>query len=144
MDVGMLTIKSRTENLDRARNFVSTAAVEFGFDDDTVNGIALAVDEACSNVIKHAYNFAPDKDIQIRVGAEEGRFEIVITDNGKSFRPEPVTIKDVREQILHRRKGGLGVYLMHRMMDVVEYNVVPDKKNEVRLVKYRTRTAHIH
>jgi serine/threonine-protein kinase RsbW len=53
-----LTIESRTERLIEVRDFVSTAAREFGFTDEEVSKIALAIDEACTNIIKHAYSIS--------------------------------------------------------------------------------------
>jgi serine/threonine-protein kinase RsbW len=85
------TILSRTDHLLEVREFVSEAARQFGFSEEDVANIVLAVDEACTNIIKH-----------------------------------------------HRR-GGLGVYLMKKLMDKVEYNFAAGDKNEVSLVKYLSR-----
>ena len=59
------TIESRTDNLLEVREFVLDAARTFGFSEEEASKIVLAVDEACTNVIKHAYHYAPDKKIQI-------------------------------------------------------------------------------
>jgi serine/threonine-protein kinase RsbW len=60
-------IASRTESLSEARDFVGTAARSFGFSEEEAANIMLAVDEACTNIIKHAYQFAPDKEIEIEI-----------------------------------------------------------------------------
>jgi serine/threonine-protein kinase RsbW len=60
---GSIQIESRTERLIAVREFVSAAARSFGFNDEDVSKIALAVDEACTNIIKHAYQFDPKKTI---------------------------------------------------------------------------------
>ena len=82
-----LHIESRTERLIAVRDFVSDAAREFGFADEDVNKIALAVDEACTNVIKHAYRFAPDRDIAVTVRPHNAAFEVAIRDTGIGFDP---------------------------------------------------------
>ena len=132
-------IESRTERLIAVRNFVSDAARDFGFADEEVSKIALAVDEACTNIIKHAYQFDPGKKISVTVGRGNGVFEVVIHDNGKQFNPSDVQAPDMKEYLSHYRRGGLGVYLMKTLMDKIEYNIGPGRTNEVRLVKYLSR-----
>ncbi len=130
-----LHIESRTERLIAVREFVSSAARDFGFGDEDVSKIALAVDEACTNIIKHAYKFDPGKSITITVRGRNGRFEVVIQDYGKEFDPAKIPTPDMKEYLSHFRRGGLGVYLMKSLMDRVEYEIVPGKRNEVRLTK---------
>jgi serine/threonine-protein kinase RsbW len=131
-----LKIDSRTDRLIAVREFVSDAAREFGFGEDDVSKISLAVDEACTNVIKHAYGFDSSKSLTISVVPGKNFLEILIRDNGKGFDPSKVSTPDMKEYLSHYRKGGLGVYLMKKLMDVVEYHLLPGEKNEVRLVKY--------
>ena len=130
-----INIESRTEHLIAVREFVSSAARSFGFGDEDVSKIALAVDEACTNIIKHAYKFEPGKSITVTIRGRNGALEIVIQDFGKAFDPDKITTPDMKEYLAHFRRGGLGVYLMKSLMDKVEYAIVPGKKNEVRLTK---------
>lgn len=131
-----LKIESRTDRLIVVREFVAGAAREFGFGEDDVSKISLAVDEACTNVIKHAYGFDSTKSLSITVNPGKDGLEILIRDNGKGFDPAKVSTPDMKEYLSHYRKGGLGVFLMKKLMDVVEYQLLPGQKNEVRLVKY--------
>jgi serine/threonine-protein kinase RsbW len=130
-----INIESKTEHLIAVRDFVSSAARNFGFGDEDVSKIALAVDEACTNIIKHAYKFDPGKSITITIRSRNGALEIVIQDFGKAFDPRKIITPDMKEYLAHFRRGGLGVYLMKSLMDKVEYAIVPGKKNEVRLIK---------
>jgi serine/threonine-protein kinase RsbW len=134
-----INIESRTERLIAVREFVSGAARDFGFNDEEISKIALAVDEACTNVIKHAYRFDPTKKITVSVKRQNGAFEVSITDTGKKFNPLGVQQPDMKEYLSHYRRGGLGVYLMKSLMDKVEYDIKPGKKNMVRLIKYLSR-----
>jgi serine/threonine-protein kinase RsbW len=133
-----LTIESRTERLIEVRDFVSGAARSFGFADEDVSKIALAVDEACTNIIKHGYNFEPVHTITIAVAGGNGVFEITIIDSGRRFDPANIPAPDMKEYLSHYRRGGLGVFLMRSLMDRVEYTFPPGH-NEVRLVKYLPR-----
>jgi serine/threonine-protein kinase RsbW len=130
-----LRIPSQTDKLVLAREFVADAAKVFGFAEDDVNSIALAVDEACTNIIKHAYRYATDKEIDIVISMKKPEFEIVIRDGGNHFDAKRVPVPDMKEYISHYKRGGLGMYLMKKLMDKVEYSNQP-RKNVVRLTKY--------
>jgi serine/threonine-protein kinase RsbW len=134
-----LHIESRTERLIAVRDFVSAAAREFGFTDEEISKIALAVDEACTNVIKHAYEFDPHKQLTITVKGSDGAFEVSIRDTGKQFNGSNLQPPDMKEYLTHFRRGGLGVYLMKTLMDKIEYKFEPGQPNEVRLTKYLPR-----
>ena len=99
MNNSRLTIQSQTENLRLVREFISKNARDFGFDEESVDKISLAVDEACTNIIKHSYEYASNKDIEIVVMTRPGQFEIIISDRGKSFDPSMVKIPDMKEYI---------------------------------------------
>lgn len=131
-----IRIPSQTEKLHLVREFVSDAAKRAGFDDEAVSKIALAVDEACTNIIKHSYEYAPNKSLDIRILAGNGKFEVVIRHSGKSFDPSAVKSPDMREYLSHFRRGGLGMHLMRSLMDKVEYLTTPDDLQEVHLVKH--------
>lgn len=130
------TILSDTDNLLEVREFVSAAARDFGFSDDETSKIALAVDEACTNIIKHAYKNRPDKTIQVAIVRQPNKFEISIIDEGEKFDPETIKPLNLKDHLSHYRRGGLGVYLMRTLMDQVEYHTISGKKNEVRLTKF--------
>ncbi len=131
----VLKIESKTDRLIDVREFVSAAARECGFDDESVSKIALAIDEACTNVIKHAYNFDPNREIAISVRQGKKKFEVEISDTGKQFDPTGISSPDMKEYLSHYRRGGLGIFLMKSLMDKVEYNISPGR-NQVRLIKY--------
>ena len=130
-----LTILSQTELLNDVREFVSNHARKHGFADDDVNKISIAVDEACTNIIKHGYNFSTKEKIEIHINRKESEFEIVITDTGKQFDPKEISTPDMKEYLSQFRRGGLGVYLMKRIMDKVEFTVHANE-NQLRMIKY--------
>ena len=135
MKTTSIQVESRTERLIAVRDFVSEAARSAGFGDEDISKIALAVDEACTNIIKHAYRSDPTKIIQVNVSAGSGSFVVAIQDEGLQFNPTQVQPPDMKEYLTHYRRGGLGVHLMKSLMDRVEYSIAPGKANEVRLIK---------
>jgi serine/threonine-protein kinase RsbW len=131
-----LEIKSRTENLTAIREFINNAAKGAGFSKETIDNIILAVDEACTNIIKHAYKYIPDGRIVIKYKTDEHSFTIEIVDFGKSFDPMLVPNPDLQKYIDQGRVGGLGMFLMKTLMDEVKYTSIPGKFNQVSLSKH--------
>ena len=130
-----LVVKSRTENLSQIRDFISSKASESGISNEEVENIMLAVDEACTNIIKHAYNSFPDGDIIIKVDYNSDKLLITIIDYGSTFDPLIVPDPDLQKYYNDGRVGGLGMYLMKSLMDDVKYTTVPGKYNKVLLSK---------
>ncbi len=81
-----------TMNLEIIRNFVANIAINMGFSEENVHRIELAVDEASTNVIKHAYakKNRDQKLIIIRVKTFPDRLEIEVVDTGKGFDPKKI------------------------------------------------------
>ena len=132
---GELIVKSKTENLSVIRDFVSGNARAAGIPEATVENIILAVDEACTNIIKHAYKLSPEGEIIIKIDYDEEKFTVTIIDYGKSFEPDRVPLTDLQKYYREHRVGGLGMYLMKSLMDNVEYITVPGEYNKVLLSK---------
>jgi serine/threonine-protein kinase RsbW len=130
-----LNIPGKTDNLEAIRNFVAGIARNAGFGDEDVNKIELAVDEACSNVIEHAYASDGAKDIGIAVLIDRMKLTVTVTDHGRSFHFDGVPLPDMKQYLAELRVGGLGIYLMKMLMDEVEYRS-EHGRNEVRMSKY--------
>lgn len=118
----ILTVSASTEYLSNVRDFVATHARHFGFRKEDIEDIRLAVDEAFTNVVKHAYQNDSSQKVYIRIGSSGNEFWISITDHGKSFDPSTYKEPDLRESIREHRRGGVGVYLIKKLMDKVEYH----------------------
>jgi serine/threonine-protein kinase RsbW len=97
--------------------------------------VELAVDEAVTNVVQHAYGNHRDGLIRVRAWKEKRNLVIAIRDFGKGYKPQRVSLNDVRRIILGRTSQGLGRYLMKKCMDSVRYKSVPGKYNETVMVK---------
>jgi anti-sigma regulatory factor (Ser/Thr protein kinase) len=125
-------IPSDPQMLKIVRDGVSHVCVMMGFRRGERNNIVLAVDEACSNIIKHAYKGETDKPIIIILKMDPDKLEINLRDYG-----EKVNIKAIKSRKLDDiRPGGLGVHLIKSVMDEVTYEDGPDLGNRLHLVKY--------
>ncbi len=135
-----LKLPCDSENLDLIREFVGKIAASMGFEDEDVHKIELAVDEASTNVIKHAYKGVNlnNKSLLIEVFTYPDRLEINVTDRGQGFDPGKIKDPDLKENLKKMKRGGLGLYLIKTLMDQVTYNIKPGVKNQVKMVKYLT------
>lgn len=134
--VHTLSIPSSTSYLGKVRRFVETYAREAEFGEDTVEKFKIAVDEACTNIIKHAYHGDASRKIDLAVIVDDERFTVSICDDGRAFESEEYTEPDIFHLAKSRRSGGFGVQIIRLLMDDVEYNT-RGNVNEVKLVKMR-------
>lgn len=118
------------------RSFVLTHGKEHGFSDANMHDVQLAVDEAVTNIIKHAYERDESKNIEIELEINSEKLCVSLTDSGKAFKLKSLKQPDVREYARQKRRGGMGVYLIHSLMDSVDY-IRKDGKNEIRMCKNR-------
>ena len=131
-----LKIPSQSDNLAIIRDLVSRVASKVGFNSDEASKIELAVDEACTNVIKHAYANNSDQTIDVVIRIDSKKLSITVSDKGKGFDPEDVKVPNLNDSIKEGRQGGLGICLMKTLMDKVDFNIRPGSRNEVKMVKY--------
>ena len=130
-----ISVKSRTENLSLIRDFVSSKTSDAGLAKDEIENVMLAVDEACTNIIKHAYNSFPDGEIVIKLEYNSDKLLVTIIDHGSTFDPNGIPDPDLQKYYRDGRVGGLGMFLMKTLMDDVKYITVPGKYNQVLLSK---------
>ena len=103
------------------RVFVTTVLHEHGYAGDLVNDLELAADEAATNVIEHAYRYDAKRTVWLEVQMEKSEVRIMVKDDGEAFVPGEAAKVDLEKHIAERRTGGLGVHLMHTMMDSVAH-----------------------
>ncbi len=131
-----LVVKSSTDNLSLIREFAKTTASECGCGEELTGKIILAVDEACTNVIKHAYKYSSTGDIDIKIKLNKSKLIISITDSGEHFNSDSVPTPNLAEYQKQKKSGGLGIFLMKKLMDEVNYRILKDNRNQVELVKH--------
>lgn len=130
----VLTVPSETSFLGLIREVARKMAETAGFDEGTADQLALAVDEAATNVIEHAYRGAADREVEIRVEDRGREFQVEVVDSGATVDPRTVPDVDLRRYVSERRTGGLGMHLMEKIMDSVTFRRSAGR-NVCRLVK---------
>ena len=114
---------------------VSYIAKEMEFDEETMEQVNLAIVEAGTNAIRHGNGNNPEKTTEFRFRIEEDKLVVFVKDCGTGFDPEDVADPLSPENFM--KPCGRGIFLMHALMDEVEYIINEDCGTEVRLVKYR-------
>ncbi len=130
-----LRVPAHVDYLREIRDFVSRVAKKHGFDEKVVNSLRYAVEEACANVIKHAYKDTYG-NITIRVLVYRDRITLSILDQGRYFDPRRVSDPDLHEYVATGKRGGLGIFIIRRLVDQIDYRKTPEG-NELRLTKFR-------
>jgi len=127
---------AKFDMLDEIREFVGDIAGKGGFNSKEVYNIQLATDEAASNIIEHAYEGVSDGLLEISCGIKNDVITIVLVDHGEPFDPSVVPTPDLKADLSERKIGGLGIFLMRKLMDEVHYDAEPDKnRNTLTMTK---------
>lgn len=119
--------------------------------------VVLAVDEAVSNVMRHAFaadNAADNNngtasasgsngpgatgphEIDVDIDAGGGRLEVCIADNGPAYNPCDARAETAQDRVLARKRGGMGLSIMRDVMDEIRYDRTLTHRNELKLIKY--------
>jgi anti-sigma regulatory factor (Ser/Thr protein kinase) len=115
-----LTLDATEENLEAIANFIVTSMKKLGIS-SSIYEVQTAVDEACTNIVKYAYHGSKGT-ISLSCNLRDKDFTVVIRDRGKPFDPTSVPLPDVSSGVEERKIGGLGIYLMRKLMDEVSYD----------------------
>jgi serine/threonine-protein kinase RsbW len=130
-----LTVTSELDKLASIADFVADATEAMGMDEDGIYAMQLAVDEACTNVMDYAYGGRGGQPVTVECREEDGKCIVVIRDKGKPFDPSRVRKPDLKSPISKRQAGGLGIYLMRKLMDDVRFHFDAKAGNELTLIK---------
>lgn len=133
--LAQLRVQAILENVPRAMSCARAAAQQTGFGQSAIYQIELVVDEACANVIQHAYAGTEPGDMEVACYLDGRRFLIQVRDWGRSFDPRTVPEPDVEAPLEERSLGGLGLFLIREFMDEVDFSFDPDKGNVLTMVK---------
>ena len=117
-----LRISCTRRNLKVVRDFVSEFLAGYQLSEVLINQIVLAVDEVVANLIIHGNGEDESKYLDVRVGVKNHEFGIELEDtNGASYSPNSYQEPDLQEYVRIGKKGGVGMMLVNRIMDRVEF-----------------------
>lgn len=131
-----LDVTSRPENLARIAEFIGEVTANFGMTEQETYNIQMAVDEAVTNIIEHAYQ-AQEGPIEVVAERQGEDFIVILRDRGRPFDPTNVTEPDITAGLDEREIGGLGLYFMRKLMDQVDFRFSDEGWNELIMVRRR-------
>ena len=108
-----------------------------GLDEQQVFDVQMAVDEASTNAIKHAYGGRTDGQLRVCCFIDGADFVVRIIDQGEPFDPDIVPSPDLESPLEEREEGGLGLYFMRQLMDDVSFLSDLDHGNVLLMRKRR-------
>jgi len=129
------TFPGTYDSLEKIAEFVRQAAYTVGFDSLTAYQVETAVDEACSNIIEHAYGGEGIGDIGFEYQITDDELVIILKDNGKPFDPRKYRDPNCNAPLKDRDNHGLGLFFIKRLMDEVLFSSTADSGNQLKLVK---------
>jgi serine/threonine-protein kinase RsbW len=132
-DSAVIKVQSDPKYLSVVRAVTTKMGELYGMSDTAIEDVKLAVDEACSNVIKHAYRGDTSQSILIRYRMTQKAFEVLIEDNGLKVSPESIEGRNLDDI----RPGGLGVHLIKRAFDIFTFDQRKKRGNRLRLVRVK-------
>jgi serine/threonine-protein kinase RsbW len=132
-----ITFPAKFEFLDEIRDLVAQVAREGGFTEKEIYSLQLAADEAASNIIEHAYEGVSNANLDITCDVSGDAITITMRDTGKPFDPSKVKQPNLKADLSDRQIGGLGVYLMRKLMDEVRYESNSKTGNLLTMIKRR-------
>ena len=118
-------------------SFIVDQASRAGFSPRNIYAIQTAVDEACSNIVDHAYGGEDLGFIKVNVSILDSAIKITITDDGLPFNPDEVPKPDLHNPLENRKERGLGVYFMRELMDEVSFDFSNKHHNTLVMIKKR-------
>lgn len=135
-----LETESKTENLKKISDFIFKIAKEHNIQKEKSDEIIISTDEAATNIILHAYQKEHNKKIRIEVIVDAEKITISLFDTGISVNIDEIQAPKLSKDLESRQIGGLGIYLMNKFMDKVEFHLKNgNNENEVRMIKFLQR-----
>jgi anti-sigma regulatory factor (Ser/Thr protein kinase) len=114
-------------------SFVSKQALAAGIARNRIFNLELAVEEVFANICCYAYADGGAGQISISLNRDGQRLQMVIEDEGREFDPLQVPAPDLTVGLQQRKIGGLGIFLLRRMVDKIDYERKANS-NQLRLV----------
>ncbi len=130
-------IVASLKSLPEIRRAILAQAKSLGIDGRRIYRVILAVEEACSNVIRHAYDRRTTNPLNVMIETTSNRVHVLIRDVGRPFDFNEYPSRDMVQRSLRARaRGGYGIHLIKSLMDRCEYVRSDTGENNLSLVKY--------
>ena len=136
-DALIITIPSHPKYLSVVRTVTVKIGQLYEINETIIEDIKLAIDEACTNIIKHAYKGDTSKKIILKYKISKKSFKVIIEDSGCKSNIDVMKGRSLEEV----RPGGLGIHFIKRVFDTFEFYGKKKKGNRLKLIKYIKATV---
>ena len=126
---------SNLDNLEKICTFVTRCARQAGLDERQVYAVQLAVDEAATNIIEHGYCCTGEGDFTVTCETEADGLRVILHDHAPPFNPDEIPPPNTDAPLEELKPRGIGVFLIRKMMDEVNYEFNTEKGNRLTLFK---------
>ncbi|MDZ4860839.1 MAG: ATP-binding protein [Candidatus Hydrogenedentes bacterium] len=127
-----IDLSSEPRLLASVRGLIRTYLLNEGFDAERAGEIVLAVDEACTNAMRHSYGGNTEGRLRLTLRRNDSAIEFVLRDRGVPVPQEKCARKEiVAPDTEHLMPGGLGVQLMYSVFDEVKFRPGKTEGNRV-------------
>jgi len=134
MERHTLTLTNKISELEKIRDSLERLGEEWGVDPQTCMSVNLALEEAFTNIVHYAFEANDPQEVVIDMNKADDRLTITITDEGRPYDPTKNPEPDTSLPVEERPIGGLGIFLIRKIMDEVAYKR-QGNKNHLTLVK---------
>ena len=135
-----LTFSGRFDSLPMIADFVRMSAQEAGLSSFQIYAVETAVDEACANIIEHAYGGEGKGDIECSCTITKKGLTIILRDTGRPFNPKNIKNPDLNSSLKERSDHGLGLYFIRQWMDDVDFEFKPGS-NTLTMSKFKEKQS---
>jgi serine/threonine-protein kinase RsbW len=136
-----MVVSGRYDNLVKIGEFVRQAAQHAGLNSFSVYQVETAVDEACTNIIEHAYGKEGAGDIECTCQELPDELVIILRDWGKPFVPTKIHPPNLKAPLKNRQAHGLGLHFIRQWMDEVDFQFTGETGNVLTMVKRKEKTG---
>ena len=133
-----LILPCQLDSSGQLRWILSSLAYDYGFSEDEQDSIVIASGEALANIFEHAYRDTPaPPPLEILISTNDDSFTVDLFDEGISFDFSNYKMPEFPQHYIDGNERGAGVYIIHKCMDEVKYDRLPNERNRTRMVKRR-------
>jgi anti-sigma regulatory factor (Ser/Thr protein kinase) len=124
-------------DIPHANKRISAFCLEHNVPAKLLNCFSLSLDEVLTNILTHSIGDKGDREIAVRIDIGGGFLSATVSDDGKPFDPLSLPEPDIHAPVEERKVGGLGIHLLRKLMDTVEYR----RTNEHNELSFGIRVA---
>lgn len=137
-----IKVPAQVESVGKLRDFCTRLFHKHKVEDAVLNAFKLSIDEAATNIVKYG-GANVNSLITLRFIIRDESVTAFLIDNGKYFDPMRVSDPDLQHYVRTRKKGGLGIFIIRKLMDSLEYTKT-EEGNQLKLTKLRTKKSKLN